>query len=448
MRFLWCSDTAQSLAIARRVVQEGHDVRLTIRKSEFHHVGDGLIDKVPWESRRHQWADVIVYDMTSPQLAADAEAAKRKGIPVLGASKLADDLEHDRALGIDFIERIGLESPEFQEFSGARAWKDAAKYLDTLDQDTGAVLKPQGAVRLKTFVACDCHEMHRLLPWFERRFAADKASPKFLLEPCVKGTEISTEAWWTGKDWLLPNHTIERGKLLNGDLGEATGCAGNVVWLTTEREPLFAELFGRLGEEIGDQYRGPMDINAIVLDDGTPMFLEFSPRFGYSAIFGLAELVEDFAEMLAAVASGERWHGQVHRDRYAIGVRTHIPPYPHDEDAGIELSIGYPVEGWEADSESRHLHPAEVQLGEEGVETAGPVPFEVTQTGASIAEARDKLYTTVKQLTIPYLGYRTDIGESGELEDAETLQRMRLVDLPKPPKSEFTFPSRMPLETH
>lgn len=448
MRFLWSSEGGESLAIARRVAREGHEVRFAILNPKYRHVGDGLIDKRDFDQRRPSWADVLVYDTTCPDFAREADTFRKRGIPVIGASGLGDRMEHDRMYAIELVENLGIEAPESESFQGARAFKDAEKYIETWDEEQGGVLKPDGTVDLKTFVASDREELRRMLKFWEKAFADERATPDFLIEKTVDGVEISTEAWWTGKDWLLPNHTLERSRLCCGDLGRLTGCQGNLVWLTTEREPLFQELFGQLGEVIGDQYHGPVDINAIVRDDGVPVFLEFSPRFGYSAIFAFSELVEEMGDFLAAVAMGERWHGKVYRDRYAIGVRCTIPPYPFSDPKKNEAE-GYPVRGWF--DESPHHHPCEIRaVGNDEYETTGPegIVFEVTATEDSVRKASDRLYGHVEQLQVPYLSYRTDIGRCCEQEDLDALQRMRLVDLPKPPKSEFTFPSRMPLKTH
>lgn len=173
------------------------------------------------------------------------------------------------------------------------------------------------------------------------------------------------------------------------------------------------------------KYRGPIDINSIVSPDGTPNFLEFTPRFGYSAVFAFSTLVSDFSGLLAATANGLPYRGETKRE-ISCGVRATIPPYPYEVKGE---AVGRPIFGWDPEEWNPMVHPCEVRLSERGeAETSGPdgTVFEVTGLGASIPAARAACYAELDALYVPDIRYRTDIGIQAQ-RDYESLQELGLL---------------------
>src|SRR6266404_9960039 len=140
MKFLFRSAAGDSMSIARRVASEGHDVLLWIARREMRHVGDGFVDKTT-NIKAVEWADVIVFDSHSEGLALEAEKW-RQSKPVFGSSKLADELEHDRHLGIDIMEAQDITIPDYRMFSGTEAFAKARDYIQSSENSYGWVLKP------------------------------------------------------------------------------------------------------------------------------------------------------------------------------------------------------------------------------------------------------------------------------------------------------------------
>lgn len=419
MKYLFRSCAGESLALALRVVEEGNEARLAIHESNYRSVGDGLIEKTKDFPGSVGWADIIVYDGTAHGLPDEAERLRRSGKAVVGGSAFADKLEHDRDFAIKLAETLGIETPLHRNFDGPRAFDRARQFLSGQPEESGWAWKPNGQPpEIYTTVAHSREEMlrdfDRLENLYEQLKGAEKQRPDFILEKKVEGIEVSTEGWWSGREFSLFNSTLERKWLFDGDLGEQTGCMGNVVWLWSEEARLPKMLFGKLGAILGDKYRGPIDINAIVRrEDGKPVFLEFTPRFGYSAIFAFSRLVPDLSRLLAETALG-RPCGEGAQNQMACGVRATIPPYPYDVK---HIAEGRPVFGFDPDDFNPDVHPCEIRVGERGdIETAGPegIVFEVTGVGANIEEAREACYAELEALYVPDIRYRQDIGKQAK----------------------------------
>lgn len=431
MRFLFRSSWGESLGIARRVEAEGHDVLMCIFGEEAKSVGDGLIEKTDDFPAAVKWSEVIVYDGNNFKLPAEAELL-RKTRPVVGSSEFGDKLEHNRPFAIDLVRKAGLRVPEYYKFSGRGAFDKARAFLDKQKDESGWVFKPNGDPEgIRTTVGKTRDELRRMLDYLEHRYEmAGESKIDFLLEERHEGLEVSTEAWFDGEGWSLPNGTLEKNRLMNDNLGEMTGCSGNVVWLyESMSDPLPEMLLLPLTDSLKGKYKGPVDINAIIDEDG-PIFLEFSPRFGYSAIFALAGLIpDDMARLLAAMASGQRFGGG-DLDGFACGVRMSIPPYPINVSEG-EVAVDFPVLGWSPTSEDYNVNPCEIRLDEMGeVETSGPdgIIFEIVGVGESIRDATEDAYAKAEKISIGGGGhrYRTDIGPEAE-RDFDKLSRMGYV---------------------
>ncbi len=306
MKFLFRSSDALCIPQALRVKSEGNQVRLSVQSPGYDKMGDGLIDKTTSFDKAVDWADVVVYDVKAdgPLPAEADEIRKRK--PTIGASALGGDIERDRDTGIEFAKRSGVKVPEMQRFFGTAAFAKAREYLVNQPRTIDWVLKINGKAPngVGTFVSKDGRMgAIRMLKHWETMYRANNMRPDFIVTKRIEGCEISTEGWFNGKDFSCFNHTIERTKFFPGELGEKVGCCGNVVWAAERESPLVQKLLIPLLGQLGTNFRGPLDVNCIIeKTSGEPVFLEYSPRFGYDAIFALMELFEsDFGEFLYQV---------------------------------------------------------------------------------------------------------------------------------------------------
>ena len=431
MKFLIRSDYGESLALALRLLDEGNEVKMAISEVKARDIGDGLVTKAVSFEGAVQWADCVVFDSNASPLPDEAERV-RPFRPVVGSSALSLRLEEDRNFALGEARKAGLVVPECKEFSGPRAWQKAREFVMTLKEEEAWVWKPNGEAPAQTYVAHDASELYRMFDYWKKLYEQAEETPSFILTPKIDGVEVSTEMWFNGHNFCLPNHTIERNRLMPGDLGEKTGCAGNVVWLAPDSR-LARELVTPLAPLLQGKYYGPVDVNAIIEEGSeTPVFLEFTPRFGYDAIFAFMELIEDdMGGLLYAMATGHDWNGKV-SENFAGALRIHIPPFPEGHDEGKESnpSIGVPIFGYNPDKFNRHIQPIEVRLNADGEPiTSGPdgYAFVVSDLGDNPVDAMEAAYKQAKRLRIPCMRYRNDLSDMigevyGQLENTGWLE--------------------------
>lgn len=287
--------------------------------------------------------DLVIFDCTGHGKLAD-EA--RKVTPTIGDSSLATRLEDDRMYGIQVMEQCGIEVPRYETFDNP---EEAKKFISK--HPVRFVYKPfeipgeEDQDASATYVSESPDDMvKRIDQLFEQTMHAP-----FLLQEVVEGIEISTEAWFDGEQFFFHNHTIEKKKLMSGDYGPNTGCAGNLVW-NTHPNRLFKQGLGRMQQFLADQnFRGMIDLNTILIRNHA-LGLEFTPRFGYDATASIFCTIQEheqhFSEFLYAVATGPIGYSNnypILRAKYAASARYSLPPYP-EEMPGKHIK-GIPITG-------------------------------------------------------------------------------------------------------
>ena len=416
MKFLIRSGCGEALPIAMRLDEEGNFVRLAISEEadeEYQKVGEGLVEKAKFDGRNVEWADVVVFDSNVFNLPYEAENLRYKGKRIVGSSRLAGRLENDRAFAIQAAKSTGIRVPDIRSFAGNAAWDDAKHYLTKLPPEDKLVWKPNGEAPASTFVAESVDEMLEMLPYWRELFTEHGDEPNFIITDKIEGEEISSEGWFNGDEFYLSNSTLERTRFFDGDHGEKTGCAGNVVWSHGDT-PLYHRLFDKLGPIFVSHYNGPVDINVIIeKNSNEPVFLEFTPRFGYDALFGLMEILKsDLGQLFYDTADGRDIRANVD-SAFSGAVRVHIPPYPEPSaEDDKQRPVGIPIFGWEPQGKKvSGIYPVEVMLKDHNVVTSGPDGYVmvVAAKGPSPREAMEGAYKVLDKIRIPTARWRMDL---------------------------------------
>jgi phosphoribosylamine---glycine ligase len=418
MKFLLRTGCGESLPIALRLMDEGNEVVFAISEDAdktYAKIGEGMVIKGEFK-KALEWADCVIFDSNIFQLPKEAEMCRSKGIPTLGSSELSGRLENDRAFAVETANFVGLNVPEYEEFTGSGAWAIAERYLLSAKNDLRWVWKPNGESPASTFVGDSVGQMINMLRYWKNLYAEHKETPNFILTEKIEGQEISTEGWFNGNEFYFPNHTLERTKFFDGDHGEKTGCAGNVVW--NHDGPLFHTLIEPMREILRGKYNGPIDVNAIIDEEtNEPVFLEYTPRFGYDAVFGLMQILNsDLGELFFNIAKGLSWTGNIRSD-FAGMVRLHIPPYPEPpSDKDKQRPVGLPIEGLGMHDKVGPFYPVEVFAEEDTLATSGPDGYVlvVGGNGDTAEHAMDAAYRRADSVTIPCVRYRLDLAEKLE----------------------------------
>lgn len=381
-----------------RLESEGHKVDWYLLKRKYINILDGIAPKPLLEKPDFRRYDLIIFDLSGrPKLAEEA----RKAAPTIGDGNIATELEENRLFGIEVMEQYDIEVPFYEVFDTV----DAAKKF--IKKTNGRyVFKPNGdQATANTYVSESAED---LLEYIDR-LETSAHGVEFILQEVVEGTEISTEAWFNGKEFYLVNCTLEEKKFMEGRKGPNTGCAGNLVWAFNGYPRIFRQGLEKLKPFLQESdYVGMIDLNTIA-SYGHLYGLEWTPRFGYDAAATLfSTLGGNLGNFLHAVASGDEPVIDI-KYSYAASTRLSIPPYPSECEGFYHENV--PIQGIEPEDLSEiYLYDA-CANGNTTLVTAGCSGFVAVPIGCgwSIEGAWSAVKDKIKKIKIPDMQYRNDL---------------------------------------
>lgn len=425
MRWMMISSDGDGCGIARRLVDEGGDVTVYIKNKKAVRDYDGLLRKT----------DKII---TSPDMlylfdanpgGKTADRLKAQGFPVLGSSVFAQQLEMDRHLALDLMKDAGIQTPPSQHFMD---YDEGIQYTEAKGE---RLCYKSDNNKQNSYVSSCAEDMVEFLR--SQKKEGEKAD--FELQDFVKGLEISSEIWMDGYDMSPPpNHTFEKKQLMNDDLGPSSGCTGNVCWACTETYCKICEAgikkFIPMLRHHG--YRGPIDLNTIVNDQGV-WGLEFTSRFGFDSFPALMEaFTEPISDTLVKFCRGERVEKFPIRDKgFASALRVSGPPYPSDE---FEAPAGIPIREL-VRADRQHVYLYNVLMDPEGqLRSSGAFGAICVTTafGDSISEAMGKSLEIANRMEFRNKQYRTDLGMVFEQSYAKFRE---ILKTPEPPPKDTIY---------
>lgn len=404
--YLFVSGQALIHDLAIQVRDEGHAVRYAILAKSEKEVADGFLDKVEsWEASA-DWADVIVFD--DNEFGGAAEKLRAAGKLVVGGTKYSDKLEDDRDFGQAEMKASGmtiLKSWDFDSFDAAADFVRAhpGRY----------VVKPNGKAqndKVLSFVGQeeDGRDLLLMLERYKKGWGSKIRS--FQLQEFVSGVEVAVGAFFNGQDFVMPCLVnFEHKRMFNDDIGPSTGEMGTSGFWTAENR-LFRETLGRMRERLAG-YRGYVDINCIVNGRGIHP-LEFTTRFGYPTVnLQIEGVLSKWGDVLHSIAGGGPLEFRTKKG-FQVCVVVAVPPFPFvDPDAFRKYSEDAVVLFKREMKEG--LHPCDIKLVDGDWRLAGSSGYAlvVTGSGPTMQDARKEAYNRVKNIMIPNMFYRTDIGE-------------------------------------
>jgi len=417
LKFLFVSIDALIGDLAWEIKKEGHECKYYIIDEEQKDVCDGFLDKVDdWKSQI-DWADIIVFDDFG--FGEDAEKLRKAGKPVIGGSVYTDRLEMDREFGQTELKDVDITIIprwNFTDFDEAIAFikKNPDRY----------VIKPSGLAQNEKellFVGQeeDGRDITEMLERYKKNWG--KQIKEFQMQKFISGVEVAVGAFFNGEDFIMPlNVNFEHKKMFPGDLGPSTGEMGTSMFFTN-RSPIFDETLLKMKDKLAASgYVGYIDINCIVNSRGIYP-LEFTSRFGYPHIsIAMEGVLSEWGTFLYGIAKKEKPELRTKR-AFQVGVVVAVPPFPfHDPEAfkrySEDASIIFKKPNYEG------IHLGDVKLVENDWRLAGNSGYAlvVTASSTTMEEARKTVYNRIKNIIIPNLFYRTDIG-SRWAEDSDRL---------------------------
>ena len=398
--------------------RRGADVGIYIHNPQYRRNYRGIMPIIPFADlkKKLRSADLVIFDITHPNEKTKGDIALlktfgisagsptvfgpvadklKKGHKVIGASAITEDLELDREKGMELAEKMGFAIPEMHSF---KKLKEGAKFLES--RKDLWVFKPQNNQDLDlTYVEKFPGELFtKIIEEYSQRIG-DKC--EFLLQKKINGAEVSTEVWIAGGPVHM-NQTFEDKRLMNADLGPAIGSQSNTVEFKAAGVML-GPLTKMAMYLAGNGYSGPCDANCII-KGGVPYFLEWSPRFGWDALYCLLTLLKGSITKFFE----NDFQGDFHTG-YAASQRLSIPPYPYGlsqlrtmyaKDVSILGELKEYPHFWAQDV---YNGPALKCAGADGILGV------VTGGGPTLAEAWGRVYNAIKKIkACSYVQYRTD----------------------------------------
>jgi phosphoribosylamine--glycine ligase len=417
-KFLFVSLSGLISDIAWQVSKEGYDVRYFIGDAKESDIGDGFVPKSDdWEADV-KWADIIIFDDTLGQgeKAQGLRAADKK---VIGGTPYTDRLEDDRSFGQEELKKADVTIIPYSEFESF----DAA--IDYVQQNPARyVIKPSGEaqnVKRRLFVGeeDDGQDVVRMLDAYKKAFADE--IKVFQLQKRVVGVEVAVGAFFNGKRFIHPiNINFEHKKLFPGELGPPTGEMGTSMFWSAPNA-LFNRTLLKMESKLAEEgYVGYIDVNCIVNNNGIYP-LEFTSRFGYPTIsIQQAGMLSPIGQFFLDLANGEDPVLKT-RSGFQIGVRIVVPPFPFDDDATFEsFSRNSAIVFKKPPADEMHIEDVKQVNGQWFVAGTSGVILIVIGLGQTMRQAQTQVYSRIKNVLIPNMYYRTDIGDRWE-EDSDKL---------------------------
>ena len=333
---------------------------------------------------------LVVIGPEAPLVAGVGDELRRAGVAVFGPSAEAARIEGSKAFAKEVMLAAGV--PTAAELIEPRA---------------PCVVKADGLAGGKGVFVCHT-QAEADAAWEQARAFGDSV----LAEELLEGEEVSLFALTDGTEVLPIAPAQDFKRLLDGDEGPNTGGMGSyspvpfldadevAELVETVHRPVIAELARRGTPFVGLLYAGLM-----LTEDG-PRVLEFNCRFGDPETQAILPRLEgDFLGALAAAAAGRLGEIELTAGpEAAVTVVVAAPGYPDAPEQGIEIRVLD-----EAEATGTLVFHAGTALRDGRLVSAGGRVLNVTGTGESIAEARERAYAAVERIDFPGAQFRRDI---------------------------------------
>ncbi len=403
--------------IAWQVSKEGHNVKYYIKNPEEKDVSDGFVEKIDDWKTEVDWADIIIFDDVLGQ-GTLAQELRKKGKLVVGGTPYTDKLEDDRSFGQEELKKYGINIIPYKEFTN---FDEAIKYVK--QNPARYVIKPSGEaqnVKGLLFVGEeeDGRDVIEVLEDYKKSLS--RKITVFQLQKRISGVEVAVGAFFNGRKFISPiNINFEHKKLFPGELGPPTGEMGTLMFWSGPNK-LFNQTLKKFEGKLAiEGYVGYIDLNCIVNNKGIYP-LEFTARFGYPTISIQEEgMITPIGEFFYRLAKEEDFEFKV-KPGFQMGIRIVLPPFPFKDKKTFSMRSKDTLIFFKKPVEGVHIEDVKKMDNQWIVTGTSGVVLIVCGTGLTVKQTRKQVYSKIKNIRIPYMYYRDDIGERW-FEDSDKL---------------------------
>ena len=332
------------------------------------------------------------------------------GIPVIGPSRAAAQLEGSKEFAKAFMSRHNIPTAAYESF-GPEDLDKGYRFLETLQPPY--VLKADGLAAGKGVLILESlddakSELRSML--LDAKFGS--ASARVVIEEFLSGIELSCFVLTDGRNYKILPTAKDYKRIGEGDTGLNTGGMGAVSPVPFADAAFMEKIENRIIrptveglQREGLPYVGFIFIGLIRVGDD-PLVIEYNVRMGDPETEVVIPRIEtDLLDLMQATAEGRL-------DEVELRVR------PEAATTVVMVSGGYPeayekgrvIRGLEATGDAVVFH-AGTRRDESGqVVSSGGRVLAVTAYGTDFREALKGSYRAVEALTFQDAYYRKDIG--------------------------------------
>ena len=193
--------------------------------------------------------------------------------------------------------------------------------------------------------------------------------------------------------------------------GKPLWCGNTLIYYTKE-SPVFERTLAKMKDKLAaSHYVGYIDINCIANGKGI-WPLEFTSRLGYPTIsIQMEGVTSGWGQMISELARGNDPLVRTKKG-YQVGVVIAIPPWPfEDEKAFKKYSEGATILFRRQSLDGIHIGEVKLEQGDWHIAGNSGYALVITGSGATVSDAIEKAYQSVRNVMIPNMFYRTDIGQ-------------------------------------
>ena len=364
---------------------------------------------------KRESVDLVVVGPEAPLAAGVADRLRERGLAVFGPSREATELESSKAVAKAFMARHRIPTARFEVFDDAeRARAHVRRY------EGSCVVKADGLAAGKGVFVCDhsdaaARAVAEIMD--ERRFGT--AGARVVIEERLAGEEASYYAVSDGTRVVPLGAAQDHKRALDGDKGENTGGMGAyspapVLSEAVEKrvlEEIVHPVIRGMAEE-GRPYVGVLYVGLMIDATGAPRVVEFNVRFGDPETQPLVVRMEgDLVPLLDGAARGRLDPAAAPGfSGAAVCVVLASGGYPREYETGKTISG---IEDAERDPQIVVFHAGTRREADGHFVTAGGRVLGVTGSGATVADARDRVYAAVSKIRFDGMHLRRDIAAPG-----------------------------------
>ncbi len=360
-------------------------------------------------AREHR-IDLTVVGPDDALAAGVVDVFEDAGLRIFGPRAAAARLESSKAFAKDFMQRHGIPTAAYREFTDSAEARDycrAANYP--------LVVKADGlALGKGVIIAADAEQADAAIRTCMEDKVFGAAGMKVVVEEFLVGVECSIHALVDGSGYLLFPDCRDHKKALDGDLGLNTGGMGTICPSGTVDEEMTARIRAEILDRFmagiradGLSFRGMLFPGLMLTAEG-PKVLEFNCRWGDPETQVLVRrLNSDMVPLLEATIDGTLTDQfPVWDDAAAVCVILASGGYPGAYEKGKAihgLSKAAFIEGVE-------VFHAGTKASDGQVLTSGGRVLGVTGKALGLEAARALAYLGADEISFDGMQRRNDIG--------------------------------------